>query len=368
MQILTTCIPSVRTQGGAKLKIKGELRELADRAASPVASPRTLRLPLPSSPGAVLELGRSERLGAGGSGLVFKGWRVSRSGTRSAVAVKTLPFGATAAEGERFRAEIRLLREAASCCAGVCRLMEEPLEHEGRLHLVMKLYAGSVADLLRREGALSARQTAGLCAQVAAGLAELHGLHPAIAVLDLKPANLLVETDGGFLRVVIADFGVARRIQTVSEQPSSRAGSGIAGSGIAGTPGFMAPEQYDRQLYGRPGLAADVWALGCVAVVMLTGSARPWPADWTPLEIMTQVAMRREVPEPPPSAPPGLAALLGRCLAHRPTERPAAAAAAAELRGIERDFGAVRLEMLPRNKLSHQCKSCDADDVRARPA
>ena len=97
-------------------------------AASPALA-GVLRLPLPGSSSAVLEPDRADpaaRLGAGGSGVVFRGWRVSKSGARVAVAVKTLPFGATPADLEKFRKEVSLLRRAAGGCNGVSRLLEEP--------------------------------------------------------------------------------------------------------------------------------------------------------------------------------------------------------------------------------------------------
>ena len=252
---------------------KGKVRVVAaaegtPSAGSPLgASPRgVVRVPLAGSSSA-LEIDRADpanRLGAGGSGVVFKAWRVSKSGTRDPVAVKTLPFGATPAELETFRKEIGLLRRAAGGCSGVCRLLEEPIEQDGQLYLVMKLYAGSLADLLRRGEPMAHAQVVEYSAQIAAGLAQLHGLR--IAVLDLKPDNLLVDAEAATL--VIADFGISKKIETVSQVFST---SGAGG----GTPGFMSPEQCDRQMYGAAGLPADIWALGCVAISMLLGSKRP---------------------------------------------------------------------------------------------
>ena len=56
------------------------------------------------------------------------------------MAVKTLPFGATPAELDKFRAEVSLLRKAASGCRGVCRLVEEPIEQDGQIYLVTCLF------------------------------------------------------------------------------------------------------------------------------------------------------------------------------------------------------------------------------------
>ena len=60
------------------------------------------------------------------------------------MAVKTLPFGATPAELDKFRAEVSLLRKAASGCRGVCRLVEEPIEQDGQIYLVIIFVSAGV--------------------------------------------------------------------------------------------------------------------------------------------------------------------------------------------------------------------------------
>jgi hypothetical protein len=127
----------------AKIKIKAELRALRQLAVagSGPASPgaQSTRIPLAgASAGAWLELAPGRPIGSGGSGVVFRAFRFSKSGRRGeAVATKTLAVGASVAEVAQFRAEVELLRKAAAGCRGVCRLLEEPVEHEGRIYMVL---------------------------------------------------------------------------------------------------------------------------------------------------------------------------------------------------------------------------------------
>ena len=79
---------------------------------------------------------------------------------------------------------------------------------------------------------------------------------------DVKPSNLLVDTDG---RILVTDFGVAKR-------DSGEVTMTLDGD-LIGTPAYMAPEQIDgaHQVDGR----ADVYALGVVLYELLTGEPPP---------------------------------------------------------------------------------------------
>ena len=89
--------------------LSSSLKPVPVVASSPRQQFKLLRLAVPRSTSAVVEVDRSDRLGSGGSGVVVRGWRVSKGGSRTPVAVKTLPFGATAAELDQFREESKAL-------------------------------------------------------------------------------------------------------------------------------------------------------------------------------------------------------------------------------------------------------------------
>src|SRR5690606_33916541 len=79
---------------------------------------------------------------------------------------------------------------------------------------------------------------------------------------DLKPANIMVAVRAGLETIKVLDFGIAK---ILGGQDGIRTATGVR----LGTPGYMAPEQLDGRLVdGR----ADLYALGCVAYEMLTGT------------------------------------------------------------------------------------------------
>lgn len=113
----------------------------------------------------------------------------------------------------------------------------------------------------------------------------LHVAHEVgIVHRDIKPGNLMVQTDG---TPVILDFGLAR--DTDSIEPS------ISATGqILGTPAYLAPEQLgsDKKRVDR---RTDVWALGVTLFECLT-LARPFEA--TTREGLYRSIVEQSAPDP----------------------------------------------------------------------
>lgn len=252
---------------------------------------------------------RLEReLGGGGMSRVFLAQEVHLG---RQVVVKVLPPEmAAGVNQERFEREIRL---AAT------------LQHP---HIVPLLTAGSQGDLLyyvmphitgeslrariSHERALPIGESVRILRDVCDALAHAHA--HGVVHRDIKPDNVLLSGK----HALVTDFGVAKAVAS-----SSGAGT-LTSLGMAlGTPAYMAPEQ----AAGDPNVdhRADVYAVGALGYEMLAG--RPPFSGLSPQGLLA--AQVTATPDPVSqhreSVPPALAALIMRCLAKHPADRPQSA-------------------------------------------
>jgi eukaryotic-like serine/threonine-protein kinase len=154
-------------------------------------------------------------------------------------------------------------------------------------------------------------EAVGILAQICRGV---QAIHDAGAVhRDLKPSNVLI---GSGMRVAVADFGLAHLPADV----------GASGSFVlGGTPEYMAPELVTDE--GAIGPASDLYSLGVIAYLLLTGH-HPFPDA-------ESLARRFLAPAPRPSEarpelPAAFDAVVVHALAHDPDQRPASARAMSE--------------------------------------
>ena len=248
------------------------------------------------------------KLGEGGMGVVY---RARDQMLQRDVALKF--FSATLGlEARQF-----LLREARAASAlshpNICTVHEVG-EADGEFYIVMELIEGKPLNVSISNGGLPYESVMRYGAQIAAALTHAHGRN--FVHRDLKSANIIVTPEG---LVKVLDFGLARRLTAGTQEAQDEATlvgetlESVATTG--GTLSYMSPEV----LRGEPGdYRSDLWALGVVLYEASTGQL-PFQGR-TAFEISS--AILHEPPPPlPPRIPPGLAAIIQRCLAKDPALR-----------------------------------------------
>ncbi|MFN0184828.1 MAG: protein kinase domain-containing protein [Aquabacterium sp.] len=141
----------------------------------------------------------------------------------------------------------------------IARLIDGGSTPQGQPYLVLDYVEGQRIDLyLAGRGPAEALA---LFAQVGAAVAYAH--RQLVVHCDLKPANVLVGSDG---RAMLLDFGIA---QLQGAEPGAEL--------QALTPRYASPEQRA----GRPSSAAsDIYSLGAMLVQLLEAAAAPRPREW----------------------------------------------------------------------------------------
>jgi eukaryotic-like serine/threonine-protein kinase len=250
----------------------------------------------PLEPGDPRRLGRyvlTERLGAGGQGVVYLGH--APDGTD--VAVKVLRSSADARTLERLARELDAVHQVQPF---VTAQVVEAGTDGGHRYVVSEFIDGpSLQDRVAAKGPLRDGELHRLAVGTATALTAIHG--SGVVHRDFKPANVLLGPDGP--RVV--DFGIARLIdaETIT-------------SHLIGTPSYLAPEQL-RGEQATP--AVDLFAWGVTMAFAATGTP-PFGRD------SIQAVMHRILyVEPDLSGVPGsLREVIASCLSKDPRDRPTA--------------------------------------------
>ncbi|MEU6615107.1 bifunctional serine/threonine-protein kinase/ABC transporter substrate-binding protein [Streptomyces parvus] len=243
------------------------------------------------------------RLGAGGMGVVYLG----RTDAGALAAIKViLPEHAGDEEFRtRFRREAEAARRVDSPWAASVTGADTEAE---RPWLAAEFVPGpTLSDVVARRGPLPVRGVTVLGRLLARALASVHAA--GLVHRDVKPANVLLTASGPRL----IDFGIAR-----AADATALTATGI----VVGTPGFLPPEQVSGGGAAKPaGSAGDVFSLGCLLAYAATG--RP-PFGSGALDAVLYRTVH-DAPDLDGIEDPALRALLERCLAKDPGERPAAA-------------------------------------------
>ncbi len=263
------------------------------------------------------------KIGEGGMGAVYE---AQHALLRRPTAVKLLSAGPNReAMLARFEREVRVTARLAN--PHTIAIYDFGRAPKGIFYCAMEyLHGVNLDDLVREDGPQPESRVIALLVQVCESLAEAHA--EGLVHRDVKPANLMVCVRGGLFDFVkVLDFGLVKEQTAPSEL--SRVGE------VLGTPLYMAPESVNDATTVGP--AADIYALGAVAYWLLTAS------DVFAGEQVVQLLLQHLTAAPESLSTraarpihPGLEALVLRCLAKDPADRPASARAlATELAALD---------------------------------
>ena len=226
-----------------------------------------------------------EVLGRGGVGMTYRACRLGQP--ERSVAIKELSYKRldTFKTHQLFEREALVLSQLDH--EAIPKLLDEFIWGVGKhqaFYLVEEFVQGQTLAREMHTKRYTESEVLNFLEEMLEILMYLHGLRPPIVHRDIKPDNLMRRRENG--RLALIDFGAVQDVHAET----------FGGSTFAGTFGFMAPEQ----LQGKAGTASDLYALGMMALVMLS---RRQPHD-----MMTRTNTLRW--KPFVSASPGLIRLL----------------------------------------------------------
>lgn len=176
--------------------------------------------------------------------------------------------------------------------------------HNRRPFLVMKFCENGSSSKL--SGQISEDRLWAFIHDVASGLEVLHSQSDPIVHQDIKPDNILVDSNGHFL---ITDFGISKRLRATMRRQSKRDVS-------SGAMPYMAPERFESMPKLNP--ASDIWSLGASIYELATGEL---PLNGFGGSMLKHGA---EVPSLGSSVSQSLNGLMMACLSPDPSYRPTA--------------------------------------------
>lgn len=200
-------------------------------------------------------------LGEGGFGKVRRAHPINGGQT---CAVKSISKHSSQAADSAYR-EAELLRQLDH--PSICKF-QDIFEDSDHIHLVLEYVNGhELFDEIAEQVPMEEARAVGVMRHVFEAIAHCHESEPSIIHRDLKPENIMLIPRSGDTsappEVKLIDFGLAETCHDYIETP------------LVGTADYLAPEAF---LTGKYSKASDLWSVGVVLHMMLTGGQLP-PQD-----------------------------------------------------------------------------------------
>jgi serine/threonine-protein kinase len=260
------------------------------------------------------------RIGEGGMGEV---WKASHQMLARRAAIKLIRPASSSSFARQADMWIQRFRREANVIAGLqsphtIYLYDFGVSRDGQFYYVMELLDGiSLQTLVTTFGPQPPARVRAIVLHICESLEEAH--QQGLIHRDLKPSNAMIcklALQYDFVKVL--DFGLAKCAACEEASQLTEAGA------TTGTPGYIAPEV----ALGEPNVdgRADLYALGCVAYFLLTGTLvfpDPNPMSMALKHVQAPadpLSTRTELP-----IPAELEQLVLRCLEKPPASRPASA-------------------------------------------
>lgn len=244
-----------------------------------------------------------ERLDVGGYGAVY---RAEQGTVGREVAIKViLPEYANQPEFIRsFEIEAQVIARLEH--PHIVPLYDYWRDPEGAYLVMRWLRGGSLLPQVA-QGPLPLATVTKVLEQIGSALLAAH--RQGVIHGDLKPGNVLLDTDGN---TYLADFGIAREVVNISliEAPTSTV--------LIGSPPYLSPEQIEHQDLSPQ---TDIYSFGVMLYQLLTGEL-PFKTN-TPIGFYFH-HLHNPIPDVcalRPDLPAGLNAVIQRATAKRPADR-----------------------------------------------